>query len=653
MEVSVTPSTLSRVLSENQPDAGRARTMVGLTLLAFALTDLAATASLGRGVTAALSGWLIRVTDLSPGVITGLVALVIDGPAFLIGLGQIRGSRWQALFKTSFRENIDRLPHLARSLPDPMALLPYALALALGLLVAAPILLGGGLGAAIGSAFAALATLGLALAMGMIALATLGTTRLERHSVVAAASTIAVLTFILVLTTSPLSQALSEASREAGAGIAGWTTLALAIAMAIVLFLGVETNDESLILLLNWDPHSDPLGGPYFDRKRGFATLTRRCILRIDTNGRQLLVATQKTGEEEMTLVQTSSLDKTHEILLNDTGFAILDFRAAAENMQPGQARTVAANGAVTYSDPNNLVSLDIRTLVLPSTSALPKDMRIHQDTFGFLLAHIFTTSALSQLVDAVLTVTVERLVKREIDGDMLAALRENWGQAYHALDFLDDAESIANCHVLDRRPGVMRSYRDKLAMGGALQQRIGSAVTVLERVRPRLTAICGALRTELQSAFLKEMEDLVARDHKLPAQEKAKVRDVVNLFNISATATPTPQVELEVDRMKMEARDVMTKLATDIKESKAEVIAAQAEVSDTIRLLLSKQMLTGAERRFLESWRPADPATQLAPPPAAPAPPKAITASPPAASSPPPPSSPPSGGAGFNRRRF
>jgi hypothetical protein len=196
----------------------------------------------------------------------------------------------------------------------------------------------------------------------------------------------------------------------------------------------------------------------------------------------------------------------------------------------------------------------------------------------------------------------------------------------------------------------MLESYRIKLNLAVALERKIDDGSARLEKLRPKLNAICQSLRSEFQSYVVAEIDELIARNPNLSTAEKGTIQSIVRLFNITATATPTPQRDVEMDKMRLEAREVRTKLAADIKESKAEVRVAQTEVSEMIRTLLAKPMLTGAERRFLEGWSPrATPApTQISVVPP-------TTLPPGGASSPPtsPPASPPAGGSSFKRRRF
>lgn len=644
MEIAVTPATLSTVLLAHQPDASRTRATVGLFLIGFALIDLVATAGLGRGFTAALSGWLIRDAGAAPGLVVGLLVALIDGTAFLIGLGAIRGTRWQAHFKTGFREIFEQARLLAGGKIQPSGLVVPAISVAIGVAIATPLYFGN-LANFQGPLVAALMATVVAAATILLAMGVLRTARLERHSVAAAVSALVILAILLAATTSPLATALT-AVPDAGAAVAGWTCLTLILALAVLLFLGAETQDENLTLVLNWNPDSDPGLGSYFERNREEAKLVRRCVLRIVTGGRQLLVVTKHTDESTLRVVQTTALDRAHHIVLNDAGFAILDFRKIAENMAPTHARQAGPDGAITYSDADNLVSFDIKIIALPSTVSLPQNLTLEENTFAFLRDHIFASTVLSPLIDSILTTTVDQLVKKELGVETLADIRNDWNSAYHALDFADDVEALQLAHVLDRSPAMLESYRIKLNLGSTLERKIDDASARLEKLRPKLTAICRSLRSEFQSYVVREIDELIARNPNLSAAEKSTIQSIVKLFNITATATPTPQRELELDRMRQEAREVRAKLAADIKESKGEVRVAQTEVSEMIRTLLAKPMLTGAERRFLEGWspRPTQTTTQISS-----APPTAL----PPAGSPSPPASPPTGGSGFKRRRF
>jgi hypothetical protein len=254
--------------------------------------------------------------------------------------------------------------------------------------------------------------------------------------------------------------------------------------------------------------------------------------------------------------------------------------------------------------------------MVQTSTAALPTDFAMAEDTFTFLRDHIFASTVLGPLIDSVTAMTVNELTKREIDGNTLADMRADWGQFYHALDFVDDANAMLSCHVLDRSPGMIQSYRVKHAVGENLKQKVDAAYSNLERLRPRMNAISMTLRSGLEAYVLKEIDNLILRNPALPPEEKRKIRAVVRLFSITATATPTPQRQLELDAMRQQAKETQGKLASDLKEAKADVIKAMAEVAETIKTLLAKPVLSGAERRFLESWRPgsAPPNAQLTP---------------------------------------
>ncbi|NPT55722.1 hypothetical protein [Paraburkholderia elongata] len=620
MQLVVTRSNLSDVLAEHQPSSSSGRDALGLAAVTVVLWDLLSLSHLGRGPTGFLASGLLSWVAVSPVAAASWIAVLLDSTLLWVGMSAMRNSRWFSLYRRRLWETVTRASRLSSRPMTPAS----AAALGWGLvcLVYVAAMLTHGIADLTGSTpVGLLLAVLLGMGVGVLAVGVASTMRLQRFTVAGGIGLAALILTFVCLTSPPLIQTFGVGNEAAGTRFANWSMLAFLSVVCVTLFLAFEIDEESLNLLLRWDPAVDGgTGGRPFEHRPLIQTSYRRAILHVHPQGQPILLVTKTLGEPQYVVSQPLPLDESQPIDLNQTGFTIWDLHEVSKSILDAGGTAVAPT---IISDSQDLVQVAVTPYAQPSTAKLPPNLRINEQTFTYLKDHVFLPGALAPQMKSAVALALRELTADILGegglgqgGDRLAEMSASWQADYHKLDLVHTADRLEETNVLFRTPAFINSLRQKEALAMQIIERIGKDAAQLLVLENRLRTVATDLPARVQASFIKGIDALLST---LDDEQRKAIRDVIGLFNFTAGAQTSGLDTLSA--LRQEARAVQAKIATDKKEAEAKVEGSQKEVDVFVQTLMASPMLSSPQRKFLEAWgnqlpKPLAPSPAPLPPP-------------------------------------
>ena len=622
MRITVNPANLAQVLAEHQPIGGSGRAAVGLAAIGVALLDILSIAHEGHGPTGLVVSWLVSM-NMSPVTAASWTAVLLDTALLWGGMSALRGSSWLALFRRRLSEMVTRLPTFADAPPTLATFATWAAPLVCAVYVTAS--LTDGVAAFVGStAGGVLLALLPGVMAGALVLGIAGTVRLKRPLVGGAAGLVALLNFVILLGSPSLAQTFG-AGHEAGVvRLTNWAILAFGTLVAVLLFMSVETDEEALTLLFEWDPSTSGPHATTFEHRPMTTMSYRRVILHVQAQGRPILLVTKKVGEPSYVVSKPPPLDESRPIDLNQTGFTIWDLPDVSASLFASADRATSN----TVVDLLGLLKVEVTPYARPSTAKLPDDFRIGDSTFRYLRDHVFLPGALAQQMSSAVTTAVRDLSARAmgsgaagLDGDGLARMVSSWEDDFLRLDLVHSADNLHQTNVLFRTPAHLNGLRHKEVLAEEIVERIGRDSAQLLMLENRLKAVAADLPQRVEECFFRSVEALL-RD--MDNEQQQAVRAVLGLFNVTCGAQTGSLDGLAA--LRKDARSVREKIVAAKKEAESKVEASQRDVDETLKALMANPALSPPQRKFVEAWirHLSPPAPPPSPPPLPPAPPSA-----------------------------